>query len=125
MDCRMVRDRILREEQEAVVSGHLAACPDCSLFAQRLATARRLLRAPKVPVEPDPSFALRVVARLPRPAELMGWAALRALPAALLLALALAWVGLSEPPSPSNLLSAEPSSDLLLTYGMLAAERER
>jgi hypothetical protein len=128
MDCASVREALLRgrlSEQDAGVAAHLEACAPCARIARRIAAVRERLRAPAVPVEPDPGFPLRVVARLPQPMEVLGWAALRALPAALLLALALAWVGLSQPPSPANLLAGEPSADLLLTYGTLAPEAGR
>ncbi|MBV8200109.1 MAG: hypothetical protein JOZ15_05735 [Acidobacteria bacterium] len=78
-------------------------------------------------IEPDPYFAQRVLARLARPADLLGWAAFRTLPAALGLALALAglgWLGLpavtAAPASP--LLDEPPSSDQLLTWSSLSPE---
>jgi hypothetical protein len=69
---------------------------------------------------PGPEFARRVVARLPQPAEVLGWAALRALPAALALALALLWLGISQPAPPDHLLTGEASPDHLLTWAVLA-----
>lgn len=124
-DCRALRDRLMRSEPGA--EAHLESCPDCAAFARRLAVAREVLRQPAAPaepmerMEPDASFALRVVQRLPRPTELLGWAALRALPAALALVAALLWIGVSQPPSPEfkDLLS---SPDLVLTYAALAPE---
>jgi hypothetical protein len=67
------------------------------------------------------------VARLPAvtaPEDLLGRLALRALPAAVVLALALAWVGLDQAPLPAtSLLAEEPSPEALLTYSVLAPEK--
>jgi hypothetical protein len=78
-------------------------------------------------IEPDAHFPARVLARVARPADLIGWAAFRALPAALGLALALAGLGLlGLPPAaaapPSSLLDEPPSSDQLLTWSSLSPE---
>jgi hypothetical protein len=84
MDCRTVKDRLMRSERDGEAAAHLDACPECAAFARRLALAREALGEPAAPadaMEPDASFALRVVQRLPRPAEVLGWAALRSLPA--------------------------------------------
>jgi hypothetical protein len=111
-------------------SRHLASCPDCAAFARRLELARQALAGPRSApaIEPDPYFPARVLARIARPAELIGWAAFRALPAALGLALALAWLGLSMPsspppsPPPSPLLDEPPSSEQLLAWSSLSPE---
>lgn len=111
-------------------SRHLASCPDCAAFARRLELARQALAGPRSApaIEPDPYFPARVLARIARPAELIGWAAFRALPAALGLALALAWLGLSTPSSspptspPSPLLDESPSSEQLLAWSSLSPE---
>jgi hypothetical protein len=109
---------------------HLASCPDCAAFARRLELARQALAGPRPApaIEPDPYFPARVLARIARPSELIGWAAFRALPAALGLALALAWLGLSMPASPpptppaSPLLDEPPSSEQLLAWSSLSPE---
>src|SRR5260370_208047 len=59
-------------------------------LARRLELVRQELARPLSSLQPDPLFPARVVARIERPAELIGWAAFRALPAALGLALVLA-----------------------------------
>ncbi|HXO41278.1 MAG TPA: hypothetical protein VN999_07520 [Thermoanaerobaculia bacterium] len=113
-----------------VAARHLASCPDCAAFARRLELARQALAGPRSApaIEPDPYFPARVLARIERPAELIGWAAFRALPAALGLALALAWLGLSMPASPpptppaSPLLDEPPSSEQLLAWSSLSPE---
>lgn len=116
------------------MSRHLASCPGCAAFARRLELVRAALAAPPpaAVVEPDPHFAARVLARLARPSELIGWAAFRALPAALGLALALAWLGLTAPTSPtlpapataaaSPLLDEPPSSEQLLAWSSMSPE---
>ena len=108
---------------------HLAACEECAAFARRLQLARQVLGKPLGGVEPDPQFSARVLARIARPAELIGWAAFRALPAALGLAVVLAWLGLSSPAPPpaapappSPLLDGPPSSDELLDWASLPPE---
>jgi len=128
MDCRTVRDRLMRSEGDGEAAAHLEACPECAAFVRRLALAREVLRQPAASpdaMEPDASFSLRVVQWLPRPAEVLGWAALRALPAAVVLVLALLWIGVSQPPSSPelrDLLADSPRPDVVLTYAALAPE---
>jgi len=122
-----VRDRLTRSEPDGDTAAHLETCPECAAFARRLELARETLRQPAASadaMEPGASFALRVIERLPKPTELLGWAALRALPAAVVLVLALLWIGVSQPPSPEykDLLSESASPDLVLTYAALAPE---
>lgn len=148
-DCRRVRERLYAPATAkdapagtpAGIAGtpaaggplaaHLGSCPECAAFARRLQLARQELGRPQSAVEPDPYFPVRVLARIARPAELIGWAAFRALPAALGLALALAWLGLSQAPVPpplpppaaaSPLLDEPPSSDQLLAWSSLSPE---
>jgi hypothetical protein len=136
-DCRRLREQLC--EPPAAPAGHgapaagwasrhLESCPDCAAFARRLELARQALAGPRSApaIEPDPYFPARVLARIARPAELIGWAAFRALPAALGLALALAWLGLSAPAPPaappSPLLAEPPSSEQLLAWSSLSPE---
>jgi hypothetical protein len=151
-DCRRLRERLLCEpaaqaaghgaptadvadvapgaDTADIAARHLASCPDCAAFARRLELARQALAGPRPApaIEPDPYFPARVLARIARPSELIGWAAFRALPAALGLALALAWLGLSMPSSPpptppaSPLLDEPPSSEQLLAWSSLSPE---
>jgi len=141
MDCRRLREQLCRPAGDAGAPGvaptadgasrHLASCPDCAAFARRLEQVRQALARPlsEPAIEPGPHFPARVLARIARPSELMGWAAFRALPAALGLALALAWLGLSTPasppppvPAPSPLLDEPPSSEQLLAWSSLSPE---
>jgi len=138
-DCRRIREQLCGPAAQAGAPGiapsadgasrHLASCPDCAAFARRLELARQALAGPlsAPPIEPDPYFPARVLARIARPSELIGWAAFRALPAALGLALALAWLGLSTPAPPppvppSPLLAEPPSSEQLLAWSSLSPE---
>jgi hypothetical protein len=105
------------------VAAHLAACPGCTGFARRLALARGALREGGCEVLPDGGFAARLAARLPRRhpgGELLGWAALRALPAALLLALVLAGLAAAEISPPDSLLVDDPSTSQLLAWSAQA-----
>ncbi len=80
----------------------------------RMDEVRRLLREHHAGVEPDPGFAQRVVARIERePRDLLGWAALRLLPATLVLALLLVWWTVTRTPDPATLLLESPAEDPL------------
>jgi len=117
MNCRDVRDRLTGPadaRRDPALVRHLDDCATCRSYADRLETARQLLREHHGNVEPDSAFAGRVVARLPQgPTEVLGWAALRLLPATVVLALVLAWFAFqSSSPLPSVEPSA-PTDDLL------------
>ncbi|HLX06929.1 MAG TPA: hypothetical protein VKY89_03605 [Thermoanaerobaculia bacterium] len=142
-DCRRCREWLCAPAAAAgatadtPLAAHLASCPECAVFAHRLELARQELGRPLSAIEPDPNFSARVLARIARPAEVLGWAAFRALPAALGLAFALACLGLSLPalapaspaaPAavaaavPSPLLDEPPSSEQLLAWSSLSPE---
>jgi len=131
MSCNAVRNRLLRGlpgESGDEVARHLAECPECAQFAARWELAREALRRRAHPGDPAPSpgFARRVTALRPGSTEVLGRWALRALPAALVLALALAWVGLDQTPYPSTaLLAEEPSPEVLFTYSVLQTSPAR
>jgi hypothetical protein len=116
-DCRRVRNQLLREGEAASrrLGPHLAGCAGCSDFARRLVLARQALGRRASDPRPDPGFAARVQARLPRSGDMLGWAAFRALPAAVAVALALAAVGISQQPPPASPLLVEPNSDQLFS----------
>ena len=81
----------------------------------RLDLARDYFRQHHARVEPDLEFADRVVRRLRRePAEVLGWAAMRLLPATLALAALLAWFAF-EPSAMGESVEqpAAPSDDLI------------
>ncbi len=138
--CRQVRARLAAAGRPAPVqvAAHLDGCAACADFARRLQLARQVLAEPATPawaaVLPDANFALRVAARIERPSELLGWAAFRALPAALGLAVALAFLGFttsSPAPAPATVAAAaappqllleEPSPDQLVAWSSASAE---
>jgi anti-sigma factor RsiW len=128
MTCQRRRDLLLAKADPADLAAHFESCPECARFAARWEGARRALgeRAHPVDVAPPPAFARRIVAQLSAPAapeDILGRLALRMLPAAVVLALALAWVGLDQAPLPAtSLLAEEPSPEALLTYSVLAPE---
>jgi len=80
---------------------------------KRLEQARQYFREHHAHAQPDAEFAGRVSARLEREStELLGWAALRMLPAAIALALLLGWFALSTGPAVETDV-VSPSEDLI------------
>ena len=76
--------------------------------------ARQYFRDHRSEATPDAAFATRVVANLPpQHDDLLGWAAVRVLPATLLLAVVLAIWAVRVAPLPDSLLQASPEEDLL------------
>jgi predicted anti-sigma-YlaC factor YlaD len=90
-ECEEIRDR-LTSSRTADDERHLAGCPECRRYAERLRAARRYFEAHHGGALPDAGFAARVAGRLNgRPVATLGWAAWRLLPATMVLALVLAW----------------------------------
>ena len=80
----------------------------------RLEQARRCFREHHTQVEPDAGFPDRVAARLRRePAELLGWAAIRLLPIALVMAMVLAWLSMQSSSSSTAAGTQDGTDDLL------------
>ncbi|TNF84327.1 MAG: hypothetical protein EP299_00460 [Acidobacteria bacterium] len=116
MNCAQVR-KLLAEEGSDVpgveIRDHLDECPGCARFAERLKLAAEILRNHQSGTEPDAGFATRVVAALPTSsADLLGWAAMRLLPATLALALVLTVWALAATPSPTSLVEQALGDDL-------------
>jgi len=128
MNCREARDLLTSPtppSRSATLGEHLKDCGSCGRYAARLAAAREMLREHGAQVEPGAGFAARVTAALPSTPELLGWAALRLLPATLALAVVLAGWCLVAAPSPGALLEEGPSDDLLAWTLDLAEEVEK
>ncbi len=120
MNCSEARDRLTRQSglrargpRSGRVAQHLADCAACRAFARRYDAARGGLRDHLLEVEPGADFAARVVADLPRSPSLLGWAALRLLPATVALALVLTGWCLLSAPWPGELLADSPTDDPL------------
>ena len=115
--CRELRERLTSPNGARNADGlerHLASCATCRRYTERLATAQRFFRDHHGNVEPDAAFADRVAARLPHgQAEALGWAAMRLLPATLVLALVLAWLALTTAPRAIVYEDPAPTEDLL------------
>jgi hypothetical protein len=115
--CREIRDRLTSAEsgdRPRDVDAHLESCAGCARFASRLDSVRHALAGHHANVEPDAGFAGRVAAHLRSdPADALGWAAVRLLPATLVLLAALAWIAFQTTATPSDLLSESPTDDLL------------
>jgi hypothetical protein len=118
MDCREFRSRLMdgQSSSASVGAAHRDSCGRCQEFERRWALVRLGVGQPAEHHDGDLAFATRLVARLPKAPEVMGWAALRALPAAVLLALLLAGLGASEVPAPASLLTDDPSSSQLFAW---------
>lgn len=116
MNCRVVRDRLQAPaERGSDVEEHLRECSACARYSERLVLAHRALRAHRGDFQPDGDFARRAVARLSNePAELLGWAALRLLPASLVLLLVLAWFAAQVSPDFSGGSTAQAGDDPLI-----------
>ena len=113
MNCSRVRDRLLAGSATAADQRHLGACPACGRFKERFEQTQAVLEDHHLAIVPDPSFAARVGARLSAPEPLLGWAAMRMLPAAgalLLVLAAWAWIGTA---TPSELVVSSPTDDLV------------
>ena len=120
MNCDEVRDELVASGESPAVARHLIDCAECARFAQRLAATRAALEARRLEIHPDPAFAARVLARLPDGTQLLGWAAFRLLPAALALAVGLAWYSLFLLPAPTDVVLTDPGSEVALIYSVLA-----
>jgi anti-sigma factor RsiW len=121
MRCIRMRNLLLagRPASDIGVEDHLASCERCAAFARRLALARQSLQRQQPEMLPDNAFVARVMSQLPRPSEVVGWIAARALPAALLLALLLIGFGAAESlPSPVSLLFEDPSRNQILAWSV-------
>jgi hypothetical protein len=117
MNCKKLRNLLVSPERPPLpVEGrrHLEDCASCGRFAARLRIARQVLVEHRADVEPDAAFAARVASRLPKgPAEILGWAAARLIPATLVLALVLGWFALRAEPAPVVAEEAAPTDDLV------------
>lgn len=116
MSCRSTRDLMMKRSRDSMgveVRRHLEDCEGCTRFAERLGLADELLSERQLELDPDAGFAARVVAALPEPPQVLGWAALRVLPATLALALVLVGWTFLQTQTPSVLVEESPSDDLL------------
>jgi anti-sigma factor RsiW len=124
MHCDEARKRLFspgERTRSPELAAHLEGCAACAALAGRLAEVQQGLREHHTDLVPDPAFSARVVARLPDTTEVLGWAALRLLPAALTLALVCSWYGATSGPGLSDLL-LNPDDPQLLTYVALGGE---
>ncbi len=95
------------------LSRHLAACPECTRFAERWVAVREGLEGHLTLVTPDAGFAARVTSRLGAPADPFVWAAQRLVPATLALTLVLGGWCLLRTPAPASLADELADGDLL------------
>jgi hypothetical protein len=103
----------MRSNTTEAVRAHLGSCSDCREFAQRLGLAQEALREHHGRHRPDAYFAQRVTASLPEAPDLIGWAAMRLLPATLAAALVLSVWCWAATPGPTSLVEESPTDDLL------------
>ena len=115
MNCRRTRRSLTRSgAADTSVRRHLEACDDCARFERRLAAVERSLADRRTRVIPPAGFAERVRARLPQSDDLLGWAALRVLPATLVLIVLLSWLNLRGVESVGE--DAVDPTDAMLTW---------
>ena len=122
MHCDRAKDLLIQSPEPAVgeLAEHLRTCSECARFADRREQVRRLLTAHQANVEPDAAFAARVVANLPRRrVDVLGWAALRVLPAACALVVVLAAWSFAVRPDPTILFADALLSDTFLVDAAL------
>ena len=113
MSCKEVRALLMSAKSDERAKTHLDACAECAAFARRLGLAHEALREHHARHQPDAYFAQRVKAALPGTPDLIGWAALRVLPATLAAALVLSvWCWMATP-GPSAMVEESPTDDLL------------
>ena len=117
MSCDSLRNRLMDADGAPFPrndTDHLEGCADCRRFVERLTAARHALKSHHGNVEPDAAFAARVAARLPQgPAELLGWAAARLIPATLVLVLVLGWFAYRGAPVETVAEQSAPTDDLV------------
>jgi hypothetical protein len=118
--CATVRRRLIEHRRDSAIEGHLETCGACATFAARRAALATALGADREAHLPDPAFSARVLARRGGPIELLGLAAWRLMPAALVLALAAAWLSATAPASLVDLI-LDPTDDAVLMLAVGAA----
>lgn len=91
---------------------HLAACPACRAYVERVAAARRYFSGHHANVEPGDAFVASVRSRLETHAvELMGRAALRLLPVCLALLVLVGWLAWRSVSIGDELAAGAPAAD--------------
>jgi len=75
---------------------HLDGCPHCARFDRRLRSVELAMREHRSRTTAPPGFATAVGRLLPQDRDLIGWAALRLLPATIGLLLLLSWLNLQQ-----------------------------
>jgi len=99
---------------------------DAARLEARLEQARQYFRRHHANVEPDAAFTQRVSARLERqPSELLGWAALRLLPATAALLAILAWFAFQSTPLTQAAVADNAPTDDLLSWVLEEPENGR
>ncbi|MDH3403246.1 MAG: hypothetical protein OES32_10465 [Acidobacteriota bacterium] len=97
MNCRRARDLLTAGRATGgAARRHVESCADCERFARRLVAVETALGSHHAGLRPPAGFAAGVRARLPSGDGLIGWAALRLLPATLVLVLLLSWLNLRQ-----------------------------
>ncbi len=111
MKCQTFRDRWARRDlahqaEDSELLRHRAECAVCQELAPRLDAMRLHVRDLHAGTEPDAGFSARVLQRIetqPDDVEVLGWAAWRVLPAAMVLLVALLAWGSSVGWAPTSL----------------------
>ncbi len=96
------------------VAEHLAHCASCARYSLRMREVRRLAREHHARLEPDEGFRGRLAARIPASPSgvTLDWAALRLLPATLLLLCLLSWLAWQSTRNQDALAEEVPTDNL-------------
>jgi len=112
-ECKNVRQEVEQGSLDKGTTNHLRDCDSCRRYSERLRIASELLRNQHAGFEPDSGFVQRVTTALPGPPQLLGWAAVRLLPAGLALVVLLTgWVWVAAPAA-TTAMEVAPTDDVL------------
>lgn len=124
MNCEMVKKATLAGANlSSEEAKHLKDCALCGRFVERHRLFEVGMKHHHAGHQPKADFSAKVVAHLPGPVELLGWASLRLLPVGFALLLFFSWQSLNVSPGVDSLLSPSTSDEVLLSF-VLSGEGE-
>lgn len=130
MNCNATREKLAQLDlRDEAVREHLDTCRDCRAFAARMDAVRGALGDHHAGMRPDAGFSARVLEQIrpqhvSSPFDDLGWAAVRMLPAALLLAAFTAWTALQPHHGLTGVLLPGADDDLLAAFVISGLDEE-